>query len=379
MNEIVERNFVSQLKFLEEMVNIDSGSTNVVGVDAVSNMVEKELADLGFKVSTQFYKKAGNCLVADFCEDVEDKIVLIGHMDTVFADGTAKKRPFKTEGDKAYGPGVLDMKGGISQIVFALKTLKEQGVPLNKIAVLLVGDEEVGHINSNVVDVIESLAKKTAVAFCCESGRIDGKVVTGRKGIAGVALKSHGKSAHAGNAYKDGVNAIVELAHKIISVQAFTTPDLSLTLSVGNVTGGGAINVVPDFAQANFDIRIQDFNKYKEFENFLKELCSKPDVPGAKTEYDLWLEYPSMTHSEQQQTLIDSLNIMCKENGYPPIETCSVGGGADSSHFAVYGIPVLCAFGPRGEHNHTEDEYIIVESLKERTLFLAECIEWCLR
>ena len=378
MKKIVEKNIESQLRLLEEIVSIDSGSKNLEGIKAVSEVIKRELVELGFNVQLFSYEKAGNCLFADFSENSEKKILLLGHMDTVFPDGTSKKRPFKQIDGKAYGPGVLDMKGGISQMIYALKVLKEQGIPLNRIVVLLVGDEEVGHLNSDVVSIMEKLAKTTEYVFCCESGRMDGKFVTGRKGTAGITLKAHGKASHAGSAYAKGINAILELSHKIIRLQSFTSPDLSLTVSVGNVTGGGPINVVPDYAEANFDVRISDFNKYKELEEKIKKLCEVPDIPGARCEYDTWLEYPPMHENEQTQKMIDLLDIIRKEKGYPPIETCAVGGGADSSYFALYGVPVICAFGPTGEHNHTQDEYITIDGLKERTLFLTQCLEYFL-
>ena len=384
LKKITDGNFNSQLLLLERLVRIDSGSADIEGVNEVSGVVRRELEELGYPVQIVSFEKAGNCLIADFTDNAgwgARKILLLGHMDTVFPAGTAEKRPYTVSGNKAYGPGVLDMKGGISQIVFALKALKESGMPLNRIRVLLLGDEEVGHIDSSAatVGIMRNLSETTDYVFCCESGREDGKLVTGRNGVAGLTITAHGKSAHAGDDYNKGVNAIVELAHKIIRVQAFTEADLSLTLNVGYVTGGGAINVVPDFAEATFDIRIQDFDKYRAIEESLKTLCTKPDVPGTSCGYKSWLEYPSMRHSELTDRMLGQLGHVCEENGYPPIETCSVGGGADSSYFALFGVPVVCAFGPRGAKNHTDEEFIWIDSLRERTLFLAECVEYLLR
>ena len=374
MKDIIEKNFESQLRFLEQVVEIDSGSSNIKGVNTVSEIIKQEFIELGFAVTLIPYEKAGNCLIADFKND-ERKIVLLGHMDTVFPDGTAKKRPFTIVEGKAYGPGVLDMKGGISQIVFALKALKEQGVLLNRIQVLLVGDEEVGHEYSDVVEVIKELSKTTDYVFCCESGRIDGKLVTGRKGVAGLTFKTYGKSAHAGNEYSKGINAITELAHKIVSIQSFTEPNLSLTINPGYVSGGGAINIVPEFAEAGFDIRIEDLDRYSKFEEALKVLCVKTDIPGTRCDYTLRLEYPPMNHNEHTNKMLDLVNRVCKDKGYPLTEVCAVGGGADSSFFAQFGVPVLCGFGPKGEYNHTAEEYILIDGLKERTSFLAECIK----
>jgi len=375
MRSIIEKNIGAQLRLLEKLVSIDSGSGNIKGVNAVSEVIKQELLDLGFSVRLFSYENAGNCLVADFAND-HSKILLLGHMDTVFPDGEAANRPFTIKGDRAYGPGVLDMKGGVSQMIFALKALKEHGVSLDRVQVLLGGDEEVGHPNSDVVKIMEKLSKTTDFVFCFESVRIDGKLVTGRKGVVELTLDVYGKSAHAGNDYQSGANAILELSHKIISLQALNAPDFSLTVNAGNITGGGAINIVPDYAQASFDIRIQNYEKYIAFEKSLKKLCANRNVSGTSCEYTLRLEYPPMIQNDAITLMIDLVNHVCTDNGHPPVETCAVGGGADSSYFAMYGVPVVCAFGPRGEKNHTSEEYIIIDGLKERTLLLAECIEY---
>lgn len=374
VSDHINNSAAEQLALLETLVNIDSGSEDVEGINAVADIVEKRLSALGLHVKRHSYEHAGDCLVAAG-HGTEKKIVLLGHMDTVFEKGECAKRPYTVKDGKAYGPGVLDMKGGIAQIIYALESLQACGVSLDRIQVALVGDEEVGHEHSNAVEIFEELSRDASYVFCCESGRLNNVFVTERKGVAQLHLEAHGVAAHSGNDYSLGRSAISELCRKIIRLEEFTEPDLSLTVSAGRISGGGAVNIIPDYADALFDIRIKDFEKYKSFENALPELMKDVKHPEISCKYTLRLEYPSMLHSDKSEEIMAIVAKASERENLPMPKVLAVGGGADSSFFAMHNIPTVCAFGPYGEYNHRKDEYIITASLAERTRLLAACIQ----
>lgn len=364
-----------QRRFLERLVNTDSGSADIFGIDEVAQIVRKELENLGFTVNLYSFEKAGTYLMAEKeAGKSEKKTILLGHMDTVFEKGTANQRPYRESGEFAYGPGVLDMKGGICQMIYALKALKEAGECLDHIRIILVGDEEVGHLESDAVALMKEHSQDAAFVFCCESGRLDGKCVTGRKGVASAILEVFGKSAHSGNDFTSGRNAILELADKLMRLNKWNEPDLSLTISPGVITGGTVINAVPDYARAEIDIRFTNPEKLEQFFSESKEAMAEKYIPDTRINYRPVVEYQTMVHDENTEKILNIVNGVLHEQGKPPLETCSVGGGADSSFFSRWGIPAICAFGPRGQGNHTVDECIHLGSLVERTHLLAECL-----
>lgn len=375
ITEWISQHQEEQKQWLEKLVNIDSGSEDREGILRVSEEVTSELQKLGFKVEQTFFDHAGPCLVARKPGKSEGpEIVLLGHMDTVFPKGTVEKRPYTEKEGKAFGPGVLDMKGGISQIVFALKALTEQGVSTEGIRVLLVGDEEVGHLYSDAVQIMKEQSEGAAYNFCCESGRTSRAFVTGRKGVGSAYYEVFGKAAHSGNDILAGRNAILEISHQILRLNQFNEDDLTFTLSAGVIQGGTAINVVPDYAKVEIDLRFTDKEKFNYFERESKKILEDKLIPETHYKYQVNMEYQTMSHDENTEKILAVVAQGMENLSLGKPESLSVGGGADSSFLAGWGIPSICAFGPCGGSAHTEDEYIELKSLEERTQLLAECI-----
>lgn len=371
----IDNNQEDQRKFLEALVNIDSGSSDISGIEKVAEAVKNELKELGFTVHLFPFEKAGTYLMAEKeSGEKKKKTILLGHMDTVFEKGTVAERFYREEGEYAYGPGILDMKGGISQIIYALKGLGEAGESLDHIRVILVGDEEVGHLQSEAVTLMKEHSRDADFVFCCESGRMDGKYVTERKGVASAVLEVFGKSAHSGNDFSSGRNAILEIADKLIKISQWNEPDLSLTISPGIIKGGTVINAVPDYARAEIDIRFTDPEKLEHFFLESKETMQNSYIEDTQVNYSPIVEYQTMGHDENTEKILKLVNGVLKKLEKPPLETCGVGGGADSSFFSRWGIPTICAFGPQGQGNHTTEECILLGSLVERTRLLAECL-----
>ena len=210
----------NMLQLWQELVNVDCGSGNKAGVDFIAHKIEAILKTLGFATTQVEFEKAGNTLVGKIGDTSKDFIVLLGHMDTVFKDGTVAERPFKIVDGKAYGPGCLDMKGGIVIMLTALKVLLANNYTKHGIKVILAGDEEVAHYLSNASETILAESKGALAAFNFETGFLDQGVVTRRKGRYEFTMEAYGRGAHVGNDPQNGRSAIIELMHKGLDIEA---------------------------------------------------------------------------------------------------------------------------------------------------------------
>lgn len=302
------------------------------------------------------------------------KIVLLGHMDTVFPEGTAEDRPFSIGGDVASGPGVLDMKGGLVQIAYVFEALEAARWNELDVAVVISGDEETGHENSQDESrrLFAEAAEDALALMCCESGLDDDVLVTARKGVGEIVVTSRGRSAHAGNDFERGANAIVAVAGKALKIAALSKG--TVTLNVGKVSGGLANNVVPDFAEIAVDVRFLDNAEWPLILERVEKMVSQVEVPGTVSTVRSRLEIPAMRESEKSLELLKCLSGVREKISGKPLSRATAGGGADSSFFAALGVPCLCAMGPVGAFNHTSGEYAGVSSLFERTKLLAAAI-----
>ena len=302
------------------------------------------------------------------------KIVLLGHMDTVFPGGTAESRPFSVVGDVASGPGVLDMKGGLVQIAYVLEALEEARWNELDVAVVISGDEEVGHENSQDESrrLFAEAAEGALALMCCDSGHDDDVLVTERKGGGEIVVSVRGRSAHAGNDFERGANAIVAVAGKAIGIAALSKG--AVTLNVGKVRGGMANNVVTDFAEITVDVRFLDDAEWPLILERVEKIVSRVEVPGTVSTIRSRLQIPAMRESERSFELLKYLSKVREKVSGKPLSGATAGGGADSSFFAALGVPCLCAMGPAGAFNHTTGEYASVSSLFERTKLLAAAI-----
>lgn len=351
----------------KKLVNRDCGSDNKAGVDSVGQDIKEILEGLGFAVRFHEYEKAGNMLVADYGDFSKPFIVITGHMDTVFKDGQAAERPFTIRDGKAYGPGVLDMKGGITVALTALKLLKEIGYDRYAIRVILAGDEEVGHGNSNAAEDYMKEAKGAVMGFNMETGYLDNGIVVERKGCRRYRVEIDGVGAHAGNNPQDGRSAVEELAHKIIDIQALTDYEEGTTLNCGVIGGGTVANAVPEHAWCIVDVRFRTMKGLNRVDQAFKEIEKKQYVADTKTTIVPTITIAAMERTPESVALCERANELAVKAGLSPIHPKFVGGGSDSAYLVLAGVPTLCALGLRGEFNHTVREYAVVDSLFERT------------
>lgn len=362
------------LALWQELVNTESGSANKPGIDAVAARIRQVLDQAGGVTKTVEMAKAGNMLVGEIGAGRGTAPVLfMGHMDTVFSTGTVAKRPFTITDGTAYGPGVLDMKGGIVAALFAMQALQAAGYDTRPLKMILAGDEEVAHVNSNAAEVFMVEAKGAVAAFNCETGFMDDAIVVGRKGTAVFELEVSGVAVHAGNEPENGRSAILEIAHKVIDIQNLTNWETGTTFNVGVIQGGTVPNAVPGQAKIVVDIRYLEPELLPEIRRQLQEVAAKNYVKDTTTTLT---EVPGIAPMKTTPAVEDLFAVVKKtyaEMGlgtpYPKL----VGGGSDSAYSVMAGVPTVCAMGVKGGRNHSPQEFAIVETLFERAKLLAAC------
>lgn len=366
----IDADHENMLKLWQELVNVDCGTANKSGVDSVANKLEKILQGLGFKTRQVQFEKAGNMLIGELGDITKPFVILTGHMDTVFKDGTAAERPFTIKEGKAYGPGCLDMKGGIVIFLSALKALLAQGYKEHPIKVILAGDEENGHANSNADEVFMTESKGAFAAFNFETGFEDGGLVVERKGVWQFTLEAYGRSAHVGNDPENGRSAIMEICHKAIDVNALTDWETGCTFNVGIIEGGTVSNAVPAYAKIKCDMRYNDYKYVAEMKKKVQAIADKQYVPDTKTVFTSLTEFRNMQQVAGTETLFELVRAAAVEMGLPAPTPKSVGGGSDSAYTTAVDVPTVCAMGVQGARNHTAEEYAVVSTLFDRAKLL---------
>ena len=357
------------------LVEHESGSADKTGVDGLARRIAEILAADGGDVRLEEFENAGNLLLANIGgERKRAPICLLGHYDTVFAKGTTAQRPFVIRDGKAYGPGVLDMKGGIVILLYAIKALQAAGYDIRPIKVILAGDEEVAHMHSTAADIIRQEAKGSVAAFNFETGFVDDRVVVGRKGGGTYTMDAHGVAAHTGNDPEKGRSAILELAHKIIDIHALTDWQEGTTFSVGTIKGGSTSNTAPAFASMEIDVRCTKASAEEKFVAQLKAIAAKTYVEGTRTTLTGRLGFGPMETTPEVERLFDLVSATAIENGLARPTPIVSGGGSDSSNAVLAGVPTVCAMGVKGAGNHTPEEYAVVDSLFERCKLAVACI-----
>lgn len=363
------------LAFLGELVQIDSGSDNPEGIAAVARVVGNKLHELGFNIEYLDYPDVCTHLLAKKEGSGGKEVMIIGHMDTLFSKGTAAARPFTIKDGKAFGPGVLDMKGGITIAVFALEALYEAGWGDKNITVFFAGDEEVAHPKTNAAELFEQYARGKDAVFNMETSSAGRTVLVGRKGNTHPEIVVKGLSAHAGADLQKGASAIVELAHKIIAVNALTDFDRGLTFNVGVIKGGTVANAVADYASAKIDMRYLTAADGQYGIEKLREIAGQTFIPGTTTEItNLKEKFTPMEVTEGNLRLYEIVRTQGEKLGLEIGKI--VGGGASDAGWTVKaGAPSICAMGALGALNHSDREYIIADGLVERAKLLALSID----
>ncbi|MCA1033676.1 MULTISPECIES: M20 family metallopeptidase [Bacillaceae] len=361
------------LELIERLVNIDSGSHNKEGVDRVGSILKEEYERLGFLVQVDEQEKYGNNLIIRHKNAIDPKIILVAHMDTVFPDGTAAKRPFRIEGNRALGPGVADMKSSQAELLYALKALIASGTKgYENVLIVLNTDEEIGSPASKKLIIGQAAGKEYALIM--EPARKDGSLVSSRRGGGRYKVIVKGRAAHSGIEPEKGRSAIEELAHKIIQLHELNDHEKGISVNVGLIEGGSAVNTVSPSAVAHVDIRITDMEQARFLQEKIEEICSHTDVPGTRVEVKGRISRPPMEKNEQNESLLHVIQEVGKEIGLEVSDTAT-GGGSDASFTSANGVATVDGLGPVGGNAHSENEYVEIPTLAERTLLLAKTIQ----
>lgn len=366
--EHCKSNVGRMIDLLGQLVSIDSGSYIAEGVNRVGSVVSSRLTQLGFEMDSVDAGEFGRTVVGVRPGRSDKRLLIMGHMDTVFPRGTAASRPFRTEGGRAYGPGVCDAKGGLVTAIYAMSALHDLGWDAAPVAVLFNGHEEVGSKASR--RVIEAEAAKSHIVYNLEPARPNGAVVTGRKGVAFLKVECTGKAAHAGVEPEKGINAIEALCHKVIALQKMNDPSRGITVNVDVIEGGTAINVIPDRAQCRVDVRYKVRDDLQPLFERMEEVVAEPSVKGATCRLTWEVLFVPMERTSQVE---EAFRLVKKAAGLLGIEITEAftGGGSDAGFAAATGARVLCGMGPVGGGAHGPDEYLEIPSLAERASLLA--------
>ncbi len=361
------------LQLLEQLVNIDSGSNTKSGIDMISSILKVKFERLGFIVEVIEEKEYGNHLIIQHRDATNPEIIIIGHMDTVFPEGTAQMRPFTIEGNRAFGPGVIDMKASLVSLIYALTAMKHTGKKgYQNVRILLNSDEELGSPSSRELIMQHAANKKYALIL--EAARPDGSIVTARRGGGQFKILIEGKSAHAGLEPEKGRSAIEELAHKIIHLQQLTNYKEGIQFNVGIVSGGTAANTIPAEAMAIVDVRISKLKQIQTVQKQIEKICATTYVKGIKTKLVGEIDRMPIEKTEEIASLLKVIQQVGKEIGVT-IKDTATGGSSDGSFTFASGVATIDGLGPIGGLFHSEEEYLEISSLIERTQLLAEVIQ----
>jgi len=364
---------------LQAIVNIDSGTYTRVGVNRVGAYLQERFQACGFSTAIDRQRQYGDHLIATHTGSAPagPRLLLIGHMDTVFSEGEAQKRPFAIKQRNgmriATGPGVLDMKSGILIGLYGLRLLIEgQQAGYRQVTFVCNSDEEVGSPSSK--PLIQELAKDADAVLVLEPGRAENTIVSSRKGCGQYRVEVQGLSAHAGVEPQKGRNAILELSYQVQRMQAINGTIPGATLNVGIIRGGERTNVVPDYAYFEMDARVSSMESIAALEAAIQKAASKTVLSGTKIVVSGGFICQPFERNAANARLVQLAQAAGKELGMN-IQDVGSGGASDANTSAAMGIPTLDGLGAGGGLAHNPDEYIELDYLPERIALLAGLVE----
>ncbi|MFI5199596.1 MAG: M20 family metallopeptidase [Candidatus Limnocylindrales bacterium] len=391
IEEIVQDELPAYLEDLATLVNVDCGSYTKVGVDQVGAWTAAFLERLGAEVEIHVHSTLGNTIVGTFRGRAGGpRVLLIGHLDTVFSEGTAGARPFRIEAGLAHGPGVTDMKSGLLAGLYAVLALTSLGeaedatvgevgparsvgsesaeLPFERLVFVANPDEEIGSISSS--PIIRELALASDVALVLECARANGDIVSARKGTVDLRLTVHGRAAHAGVEPEKGRNAILAAAQLIVELQALNGRWPGVTLNVGVIHGGSRPNVVAEEAVLEVDLRAFGRADLEAAEAAVRTAAARTTVPDTHVTVEETARHWPMEKLERSGRLVEHAQAIAGRLGFE-LADASTGGASDANTTAGLGVPSLDGLGPIGGNDHSPAEYLDVESIVPRTVLLA--------
>ncbi|HJF30335.1 MAG TPA: M20 family metallopeptidase [Sporosarcina psychrophila] len=367
--DYMEENKQDIIKDIRYLVERDSPSNDVDLVDLCADRIQKLFVRyFGYSADVIKNSDYGDHLRFEYGEG-ERTILILSHFDTVWDEGDLK---LKIDGDKLYGPGILDMKGGLVQAIWSIKAIKDLSLEMHKkIVFLCTSDEEIGSPSSK--SLIESEANNSDYVLVTEPPVAEtGALKTGRKGSSRYFVEVKGKKAHSGNNHEDGINAIKEAARQIVYLESLTDYKIGTTINVGSIKGGGKLNVVPDFAKFGVNVRVSTKKEQKRIDQLIKNLS--PYEYGIKLKVSGGINRPPMNKSEATEELFEIAQDVAADLDLGELEQAYVGGGSDGNFTASLGIPTLDGLGAVGEGIHAKNEHILASEIPNRSALLCRLL-----
>jgi glutamate carboxypeptidase len=360
---------------LKTIVNIDSGTYTKAGIDRVGAYLQDRFQALGFSTYFDRQEQYGDHLIATHTGQSQrgPRILLIGHIDTVLADGEAERRPFTIKGHNgtriATGPGVLDMKSGVLIGMYALRLLIEsQQAHYSNVTFICNSDEEIGSPSSR--PLIQKLARQADAVLVFEPGRAAETIVSSRKGCGQFRVEVHGISAHAGVEPDRGRNAILELSYQVQMMQALNGTIPGATLSVGIIRGGDRTNVVPDYAYFDMDVRATDEANVEALEAAMRQVISQNKLHDTRITLSGSMLCQPFERNKRNAHMVELAKAAGSELGLK-IQDATSGGASDANTTSAMGIPTLDGLGAGGGLAHNPGEFIELDYLPTRIALVA--------
>jgi len=360
------------LTMLRTLVEIESPTYDKTAVDQLGETIKEKVDTMDARIERFPQASRGDHWVFQWGNH-DRGILLMTHMDTVYPVGTLKDMPAYEEKGILYGPGVMDMKGGIAVALTAIEVLQREGqFPNRRVTLLCTSDEETGSATSR--SLIEKLAKEHDLVLCLEPALADGSLKTWRKGIGRFTIEVHGRSAHAGSEPEAGVNAIIEMSYQIQKIANMSDHERGTTLNVGKIQGGTRTNVVPEKCVAIVDVRAVEVEEQERVTTALLALDSQMEEATLNVEGS-WNRPPMPRTVKMAETFSKAQDIAAQIE--LSLTESGTGGGSDANFVAALGIPVLDGLGVVGGGAHSPREYLEISSLAERAALLAALLtEW---
>jgi glutamate carboxypeptidase len=355
------------LNNLEKICKINSFTQNKSGVDRVGAIMQEWLEAIGFETITYEKESIGNHQLFTTPKVAGDKILFLGHNDTVFPEGTFDS--FHQDETWVYGPGTCDMKGGNIVALEALKEVYKINKELKNIDFLLVSDEETGSDDSKFITL--ELAKNYDYCFVFEAAGENLEVVTGRKGVGTFTITIEGQAAHAGTSYQKGINANLEASYKLQELTKLTNLDIGTTVNVGKIIGGIGANTISPKCELLLEIRYRKNSERDRLLEALDKITNRSYVEGTISKLDGLIQRDVMEPNDKQLQFINKLEQITSQK----IKTEQRGGVSDANHVASCGVITLDGFGPFGDGDHTVHERALKSSFVQRIDMMSKIVK----
>jgi glutamate carboxypeptidase len=364
----------AMLEGIERWVVTESPTLDRAAVNRMIDLVQFDLAGLDVAIERipGTNGLADNLVVRHAAAGEGPGILLLSHIDTVHPMGTVNAGlPFRRDGDRLYGPGLYDMKGGAYLALEAFRQVAKASSAKLPLTYVFTPDEEIGSPTSR--KLIEDEARRARYVLVTEPARDGGKIVTARKGVGRFEVRTLGVPAHSGSRHQDGRSAIGEMARQVLAIEGLTDYARGVTTTVGVISGGTAPNVIPQHCHISVDLRVRDDAAGREFE--AKILALEPFDPGVKVEVTGGMNRPPFEKSAAIDVLFRHAQALARGIGFELKDSEMTGGGSDGNFTAALGVPTLDGLGIDGDGAHTEWEHGLISSIEPRTRLMRGLLE----